>query len=76
MVKIYPRFTDAEIRSRGLNPDAMPQHVGLIMDGNGRWAKKRLMPRTAGHRAGMEAMKFAVRFSHSVGFRALTVYAF
>ncbi len=76
MVRIYPKFTEEEIRQRGLNPDAMPKHVGLIMDGNGRWAKKRLMPRSAGHRAGMEAMKFCVRYSHSIGVEALTVYAF
>lgn len=76
MVKIYPKFTEEEMKQRGLVPGAMPKHVGLIMDGNGRWAKKRLMPRPAGHRAGMEAMKAAVRFSHSVGIEALTVYAF
>lgn len=76
MVKIYPEYTDEEINALGLSREALPRHVGLIMDGNGRWAKKRLMPRSAGHRAGMEAMKAAVRFSHSVGIEALTVYAF
>ncbi|MBQ7060683.1 MAG: isoprenyl transferase [Clostridia bacterium] len=75
MIKIYPRFSEEEIRALGLE-GAMPKHVGLIMDGNGRWAKKRLLPRSAGHRAGMEAMKAAVRFSHSIGVEALTVYAF
>ena len=75
-MRIYPKFTEEELKSRGLPPEGMPKHVGLIMDGNGRWAKKRLMPRSAGHRAGMEAMKAAVRFSHSVGIGALTVYAF
>ena len=76
MVKIYPKYTEAELAALGLAGGKLPRHVGIIMDGNGRWAKKRLMPRPAGHRAGMEAMKNAVRFSHSVGIEALTVYAF
>ena len=76
MIKLYKKFTDEELTARGLSREGLPRHVGLIMDGNGRWAKKRLMPRPAGHRAGMEAMKAAVRFSHSVGIEALTVYAF
>lgn len=76
MVRIYEKLTDKELAALGLSPEKLPRHVGLIMDGNGRWAKKRLLPRSAGHRAGMEAMKMAVRFSHSVGIEALTVYAF
>ena len=46
------------------------------MDGNGRWAKKRLLPRSAGHRAGMESLHQIVRTTHSLGIEALTVYAF
>ena len=76
MIKIYPHYSAKEIEALGLNPAAIPKHVGLIMDGNGRWAKKRLMPRSAGHRAGMEAMKAAVHYSLSLGIGALTIYAF
>ena len=51
-------------------------HVAIIMDGNGRWAKKRLLPRVAGHNAGMMAMKEIVRRSAELGIKYLTVYAF
>lgn len=76
MPKLYPKFTDAELKEFSLIREALPRHVGVIMDGNGRWAKKRLLPRSAGHRAGMEALREIVRFSHSAGVEALTVYAF
>lgn len=56
--------------------ERMPKHVAIIMDGNGRWAKKRGVPRLAGHRAGMEAMKKAVNHSDELGIKYLTVYAF
>ncbi|MCR5808365.1 MAG: isoprenyl transferase [Clostridiales bacterium] len=57
-------------------PGEMPKHVAIIMDGNGRWAKQRLMPRSFGHRAGMEALHDIVREAHCLGIKALTVYAF
>jgi len=76
MPNIYPKFTDAELKEFSLSREALPSHIGVIMDGNGRWAKKRLLPRSAGHRAGMEALRGIVRFSHSAGIEALTVYAF
>lgn len=53
----------------------IPRHVAVIMDGNGRWAKKRLMPRTFGHRAGMNAMIALARHAKEAGVRYLTVYA-
>lgn len=53
----------------------IPTHVGLIMDGNGRWAKKRLMPRSYGHKAGMNAMIELVSHAKSRGIRYMTVYA-
>lgn len=56
--------------------ELMPQHVAIIMDGNGRWAKARGVPRVAGHRAGMEAMKKIVNHSDKLGIKYLTVYAF
>ncbi len=54
----------------------IPAHVAVIMDGNGRWARKRGLPRTAGHRAGMKALKAVVRVAPELGIRYLTVYAF
>jgi len=54
----------------------MPRHIAIIMDGNGRWAQKRLLPRTMGHRAGMGTLKRIVKASDEVGLEALTVFAF
>ena len=56
--------------------ESMPCHVAIIMDGNGRWAKKRMLPRVAGHNAGMLAMKEIVRTASDMGIKYLTVYAF
>ena len=53
-----------------------PAHVAIIMDGNGRWAKARGMPRLAGHRAGVEALRKTVRAAPDLGISFLTVYAF
>ena len=52
------------------------RHVAIIMDGNGRWAKKRLLPRVAGHRAGVEAVRNIVRAAGDLGIEAMTLYAF
>lgn len=54
----------------------MPVHVAVIMDGNGRWAKEKGLPRLAGHNAGMKAMKKIVDHSDKLGIKYLTVYAF
>ncbi len=58
------------------NPDAVPAHVGIIMDGNGRWAKRRGLPRSAGHRAGSNALRDITKACGKMGMTALTVYAF
>lgn len=55
---------------------AVPQHIAIIMDGNGRWAKKRLLPRTAGHVAGAETFRRIALYCREVGVKYLTVYAF
>lgn len=55
---------------------ALPRHVAIIMDGNGRWAKKRFLPRAAGHRAGVEAVRKVTRAARAMGIEALTLYAF
>lgn len=59
-----------------LNSNALPQHVAVIMDGNGRWAKKRFLPRAAGHTAGMRRVKSIMIRSSELGIRYLTLYAF
>ncbi len=53
-----------------------PQHIAIIMDGNGRWAKQRGLPRTAGHAAGAESFRRIANYCRSLGIRYLTVYAF
>ena len=53
-----------------------PRHVAIIMDGNGRWAKRRFLPRVAGHRAGAEAVRTTVKAAAEIGLQALTLYAF
>jgi len=55
---------------------ARARHVAIIMDGNGRWAKKRLMPRALGHQRGVEAVRKVVRGAREMGLEALTLYAF
>ena len=57
-------------------PDNLPRHVAIIMDGNGRWAKRKLLPRSAGHRAGVEALRNIIRMSSHIGVGYLTLYAF
>ncbi len=59
-----------------LNMENIPRHVGIIMDGNGRWAKERGLPRTQGHSAGMKAVKEIVKHADQLGIKYLTVYAF
>lgn len=54
----------------------LPRHVAIIMDGNGRWAKKRALPRTFGHKAGTENVRKIVKYSSKIGIEYLTVYAF
>jgi undecaprenyl diphosphate synthase len=54
----------------------LPRHLGIIMDGNGRWAKKRGLPRSAGHAAGAKVFKTIVRYCSRIGIKYLTVYAF
>ncbi|PYI54290.1 isoprenyl transferase [Paenibacillus flagellatus] len=55
---------------------AVPDHIAIMMDGNGRWAVKRGLPRTAGHYAGMLAMKETIRTCNALGVKCLTLYAF
>ncbi|MDR0480061.1 MAG: di-trans,poly-cis-decaprenylcistransferase [Burkholderiaceae bacterium] len=57
-------------------PVPIPRHIAIVMDGNGRWARRRLLPRAAGHRQGMEALRRCIRACLARGVEALTVFAF
>lgn len=59
-----------------MDPERIPAHIAIIMDGNGRWASKQSLPRLAGHNAGMIALKEIVKRSSALGVKHLTVYAF
>ncbi|RKX77314.1 MAG: di-trans,poly-cis-decaprenylcistransferase [Spirochaetes bacterium] len=59
-----------------LDPAHLPTHIGIIMDGNGRWARNRNKPRTEGHREGLNAAKATVKASADLGLRYLTLYTF
>lgn len=61
---------------QALPPDTLPRHVAIIMDGNGRWATQRGLPRSAGHSAGTEALREIIRASDEWGIGHLTIYAF
>jgi undecaprenyl diphosphate synthase len=66
---------EAEIYLR-LDPERFPQHIAIIMDGNGRWAHRRHLPRVAGHRAGVASVRSTVETAARVGIPAVTLYAF
>ena len=59
-----------------IDTSALPRHIGIIMDGNGRWAKKRGLPRSAGHKAGAESLKKIITEATNLGVEYITVYAF
>lgn len=63
-------------RRAAVDPSKLPLHIAIIMDGNGRWAKKRGLPRSAGHRAGAKTLETITRYAGNLGIRYLTVYAF
>jgi undecaprenyl diphosphate synthase len=65
-----------ETLARAVDPARLPAHIAVIMDGNGRWAKRRGLPRVAGHTAGMRSVRVAIETCSQLGIRALTLYAF
>ncbi len=62
--------------ARAIDPERIPAHIAIIMDGNGRWARQRGFPRVAGHRAGVQAVRQTVETCARLGVGALTLYAF
>jgi undecaprenyl diphosphate synthase len=69
-------FSDPDQLPAQLDPARLPRHVAVIMDGNGRWARQRGLPRAMGHRAGVEVLKRTLRHCSDWGIGALTAYAF
>ena len=67
---------DLTERKQVAQSQQLPSHIAIIMDGNGRWAKKRTLPRVAGHHEGMKTVKKITKFANEVGINTLTLYAF
>lgn len=65
-----------KLNTYGLDLENLPKHIAIIMDGNGRWAKKRGLPRSAGHARGAENLRHITHFCYDIGVKALTLYAF
>ena len=63
-------------KSKHWDPDKLPVHIAIVMDGNGRWATKRALPRTAGHAVGAETFRRVATYCKDIGIKFLTVYAF
>lgn len=72
---LKPEDRDREL-ALSLDPQRLPRHIAIIMDGNGRWAKKRSLPRIAGHKAGVAPVRMTVETCAQLGLEALTLYAF
>jgi undecaprenyl diphosphate synthase len=62
--------------AKSIDPSRLPAHIAIIMDGNGRWARRRNLPRAAGHKAGMDPVRSTIETCTRLGIRALTLYAF
>src|SRR6266568_1741087 len=71
-----PPGSPEEALARQVNFDRLPAHVAIIMDGNGRWAAQRHLPRVEGHRAGIDSVREVVETSARLGIDVLTLYAF
>ena len=71
-----PFFKKKQREELSLSDIILPEHIGIIMDGNGRWAKKRGLPRSAGHTAGAQTFRKIARYCSDIGIKYLTVYAF
>ena len=68
--------SEEDLLLRQLDPSRFPRHVAVIMDGNGRWARRRHLPRVAGHRAGIKSVRETVESAARLGLEVLTLYAF
>jgi undecaprenyl diphosphate synthase len=76
ILSVVPAGSPEEALARQVNFDRLPQHIAVIMDGNGRWAAQRHLPRVEGHRAGIDSVRDIVESSARLGIKVLTLYAF
>src|SRR6476660_9650607 len=76
MLAVVAPGSEEEALVRGVDFGRMPRHIAIIMDGNGRWAANRHLPRVEGHRAGIDAVRDTVETSARLGMSVLTLYAF
>lgn len=76
ILSVVPAGSPQEALARQVNFDRLPQHIAVIMDGNGRWAAQRHLPRVEGHRAGIDSVRDVVESSARLGIKVLTLYAF
>ena len=76
ILSVVPPGSQEEALARQVNFDRLPQHVAVIMDGNGRWAAQRHLPRVEGHRAGIDSVRDIVETSARLDIKVLTLYAF
>src|SRR5690348_3087263 len=76
LLAVIPPGSPDETLARQVNFDQLPVHIAIIMDGNGRWAAQRHLPRVEGHRAGIESVRDVVETSARLGIDVLTLYAF
>src|SRR6188768_3224208 len=72
---VVDQLSVEELAAR-LEPELLPKHVAIIMDGNGRWAEARSLPRIAGHREGIKSVRDTISLCVELGIRVLTIYAF
>ena len=72
----YPNLDDDGLADQLVARGSLPRHIAIIMDGNGRWARRRVLPRAAGHRAGRHAVRAVVRACSRLGVEVLTLYTF
>ncbi len=73
---IFQLFRKKEKATNQIDMNNLPNHVGIIMDGNGRWARRRGLPRTAGHTVGAQTLKTIAEYASKMGIKYLTAYAF
>src|SRR5687768_136436 len=76
LLAAVPAGSPEERLARQVNFDRLPRHIAVIMDGNGRWAEQRHLPRVEGHRAGIDSVRDTVESSARIGIPVLTLYAF
>lgn len=76
MFNLFKKQPKSAIEEDVLDMDRIPLHIGIIMDGNGRWAKERNLPRSMGHKAGVETIRRIIKECDRLGVKHLTLYAF